>query len=105
MVMKAIAVAVAIVGATAGVRAQDPQAVMNDLLRKGVEEGNLRHQNHMMRLEAEREELLRQRQAPDFARFGDPNADSSVRGPQATLPPPRRGRPPRPTVECITFGD
>jgi hypothetical protein len=55
--MKAFFAALAAMLTATSVSAQDPQAVMNMLLQRGMQQYELSHQNQMMRLEFERREL------------------------------------------------
>jgi hypothetical protein len=111
--------------ATSAARAQDPQAQMNALIQRQMQQDEVRQQNSMMRLELERldlEQQLRLRRANDsqveeeLSRYCPNGAPPCLRTPPDVLlqEAARRGlieyragaEPQRqPGLECLTMGD
>ena len=106
-------------------RAQDPQALMNALIQRQMQQDEVRQKNNMMRLEIERldlEQQLRFRRATDFQIEEELSHYCPNGKPPCWQTPPsallqeaaRRGlieykgsarSPQLPALDCVTMGD
>jgi hypothetical protein len=103
--------------------AQDPQGVVNSLIKRQIETNQLQHRNEMLRLELQNDELkeqLKYHHATDSEIEGELALYCRAAEPPCWRSPPpalvdeaaRRGlikleasKPRRPNFKCITMGD
>jgi hypothetical protein len=117
--------------AYAPVSAQSPQDILNGLIQRQMQEQDQRHNNEMMRLELERQELQQRLQERErYKRLSDQQIMAELSRYCPSGEPPCQARPPetllkeagrrrlivldsflttrssrQPTMECVTFGD